>query len=43
MRRISTAGALLTLVLAAGAGPGTSVALHAQFPSQSPLAPATAA
>ena len=37
MRRISTAGAL-TLVLAAGAGPGTSVALHAQFPS--PLAPA---
>ena len=40
MRRISTAGAL-TLVLAAGAGPGAGVALHAQFPSQSPLAPAT--
>ena len=39
MRRISTAGAL-TLVLAAGAGPGAGVALHAQFPSQSPLAPA---
>ncbi len=39
MRRISTAGAL-TVVLAAGAGPGAGVTLHAQLPSQSPLAPA---
>ncbi len=41
MRRISTAGALLTVILVAGAGTGASVKLHAQFPSQSPLAPAT--
>ena len=40
MRRISTAGALLTVVLAAGVGPGAGVKLHAQLPSQSPLAPA---
>ena len=39
MRRISTAGAL-TVVLAAGAGPGAGVTLRAQLPSQSPLAPA---
>ena len=39
MRRISTAGAL-TVVLAAGAGPGAGVTLHAQPPTQSPLAPA---
>ena len=39
MRRISTAGAL-TVVLAAGAGPGAGVTLHAQPPSRSPLAPA---
>ena len=39
MRRISTAGAL-TVVLAAGAGPGAGVTLHAQPPAQSPLAPA---
>ena len=40
MQRISTAGTLLTVVLAAGAGPGAGVTLHAQLPAQSPLGPA---